>query len=112
MTVGVGDVRRLAALARLRLSGAEVRRLQGELSRILEHVERLDGADGLDGADEGVGPWAESPLEAGGADAQDVPDDAAERPDALELPVQAVAPRWDRGFFVVPPPRGVTPESA
>jgi aspartyl-tRNA(Asn)/glutamyl-tRNA(Gln) amidotransferase subunit C len=40
----------VAKLARLRLSDAEVERMTGELSKILEHVERMDELD-LDGVE-------------------------------------------------------------
>lgn len=38
-------VRKVATLARLKLSDAEVERLAGELSAILEHVEQLNQLD-------------------------------------------------------------------
>lgn len=39
------DVLKLAALSKLRLSEAEVERLRGELSEILDYVEMLDKVD-------------------------------------------------------------------
>jgi aspartyl-tRNA(Asn)/glutamyl-tRNA(Gln) amidotransferase subunit C len=39
------QVLHVAKLARLRLSDAEVERMTGELSTILEHVERMDELD-------------------------------------------------------------------
>jgi aspartyl-tRNA(Asn)/glutamyl-tRNA(Gln) amidotransferase subunit C len=44
------QVLHVAKLARLRLSDAEVERMTGELSTILEHVERMDELD-LDGVE-------------------------------------------------------------
>jgi aspartyl-tRNA(Asn)/glutamyl-tRNA(Gln) amidotransferase subunit C len=44
------QVLHVARLARLRLSDAEVERMTGELSKILEHVERMDALD-LDGVE-------------------------------------------------------------
>jgi len=44
------QVLHVAKLARLRLSDAEVERMTGELSNILEHVERMDELD-LDGVE-------------------------------------------------------------
>jgi len=43
--LSVNDVTKLARLARLRLSVAEVDRFVGELSAILEYVELLNNAD-------------------------------------------------------------------
>jgi aspartyl-tRNA(Asn)/glutamyl-tRNA(Gln) amidotransferase subunit C len=39
------QVLHVARLARLRLTDAEVERMTGELSKILEHVERMDALD-------------------------------------------------------------------
>ena len=44
------QVLHVAKLARLRLSDEEVERMTGELSKILEHVERMDQLD-LDGVE-------------------------------------------------------------
>ncbi len=44
------QVLHVARLARLRLSEAEVERMAGELSKILEHVERISELD-LDGVE-------------------------------------------------------------
>jgi aspartyl-tRNA(Asn)/glutamyl-tRNA(Gln) amidotransferase subunit C len=44
------QVLHVARLARLRLSDDEVERMTGELSHILEHVERMDSLD-LDGVE-------------------------------------------------------------
>lgn len=44
------QVLHVAKLARLRLSDEEVERMTGELSKILEHVERMDRVD-LDGVE-------------------------------------------------------------
>jgi aspartyl-tRNA(Asn)/glutamyl-tRNA(Gln) amidotransferase subunit C len=44
------QVRHVARLARLRLTGDELERMPGELSKILEHVEKMDELD-LDGVE-------------------------------------------------------------
>jgi aspartyl-tRNA(Asn)/glutamyl-tRNA(Gln) amidotransferase subunit C len=45
MALSVEDVRRIAQLARLRLSPEEEERLRGELSAILGYVEQLQALD-------------------------------------------------------------------
>jgi aspartyl-tRNA(Asn)/glutamyl-tRNA(Gln) amidotransferase subunit C len=45
MALTLDEVRRIAALARLRLSADEERVFQGQLSAILEHVAVLEGLD-------------------------------------------------------------------
>jgi aspartyl-tRNA(Asn)/glutamyl-tRNA(Gln) amidotransferase subunit C len=48
MALTLDEVRRIAALARLKLSADEERLFAGQLSAILEHVRDLEGLD-LDG---------------------------------------------------------------
>ncbi len=45
MSLSLDEVRRIAALARLRLSAEEERLFQGQLSAILEHVDELAKLD-------------------------------------------------------------------
>ena len=45
MSVAIDDVRRVAALARLELSAAEEQQLAGELSKILDYMEKLNELD-------------------------------------------------------------------
>ena len=85
------EVRRVAALARLELSGAELEAMVRDLSRILEYVEQLDDAAGADATiDEPALPLRE-----------DLP--------AASLATEAIernAPSMFEGFFVVPPVLG------
>lgn len=48
MALSLDEVRRIASLARLRLSPEEERTFQGQLSAILEHVEQLRELDVAD----------------------------------------------------------------
>lgn len=48
MSVTIDDVRHIAALARLRFSDDEQRRLASELSRILDYVDQLNELDTTD----------------------------------------------------------------
>jgi aspartyl-tRNA(Asn)/glutamyl-tRNA(Gln) amidotransferase subunit C len=92
MAVGNDEVRRIAALARLRLEDEDVDRLTGELNRILEHVRSLDEAD-----TSGAGAPVRLPDEP-------VPfRDPVLGPDELEAGAPGDrAPDWRDGFFVVP----------
>jgi aspartyl-tRNA(Asn)/glutamyl-tRNA(Gln) amidotransferase subunit C len=45
MSVSPDEVRRLARLARLEFSDEEITRLQRELSRVLDYVDKLNEAD-------------------------------------------------------------------
>jgi aspartyl-tRNA(Asn)/glutamyl-tRNA(Gln) amidotransferase subunit C len=88
------QVLHVARLARLRLDDADVERMTGELSGILEHVERISELDL-----EGVEPTShvvllENVLRA------DVPWESLPRDVAL-----ASAPDPDRGAFRVPSPQ-------
>lgn len=100
MAVTKDEVRRIAALARIRLAPQELERLQGELNGILDHVESLLEVDvsGLDveGApDEGSGPTPSPPS-------------GPERTEGALLPdplspgsPRDQAPEWSEGFFLV-----------
>ena len=109
MSVDREEVERIAGLARLELEDDEAARLTSEMNRILDHAERLRGvsaeasgasgiagASGIEGAEEG---------RASGVREEDVTD-----PDALHAEPASFAPDWREGFFVVPPPPGVTAE--
>lgn len=92
MSVSRDEVRRIAALARLRPDEATVERLTGELNRILEHVDALAEAD-VTGIDEPIRlpdapvPFRDPDLEA----------------DPLEEGAPAAqAPDWREGYFAVP----------
>jgi aspartyl-tRNA(Asn)/glutamyl-tRNA(Gln) amidotransferase subunit C len=99
VSVSPAEVRRVAELARLGLTPAEVERLTAELNRVLEHVDAL----------------GEVEVEAGTA-RRDVPDDPDSTPatqpsplrpddpgpDPLAAPPGSMAPAWADGFFTVP----------
>lgn len=115
MSVDRREVERIARLARLSLEDAEAERLALELSRILAHatrlgeltpgspdggqIERRDGSEATAESDgDGSGPSAFAGTR----------DSGAERPERLAAPPQSFAPEMSKGFFVVPPPPGVT----
>jgi aspartyl-tRNA(Asn)/glutamyl-tRNA(Gln) amidotransferase subunit C len=87
------QVLHVAKLARLRLSDAEVERMTGELSTILEHVERMDELD-LDG----VEPTSHV-VELQNVLRDDVPRESLSRERALEGAPDAA----DDGFRVPSP---------
>jgi aspartyl-tRNA(Asn)/glutamyl-tRNA(Gln) amidotransferase subunit C len=92
VSVSRDEVRRIAALARIRLDEATAERLTSELNRILEHVDTLAEAD-VSGIDEPLRlPDAPVPFR-----------DPDLRPDLLEEGAPAAqAPDWREGFFAVP----------
>ena len=127
MSVERAEVERIARLARLALDEAEVERLTGDMNDILEHATTLrelghaarsaeeggatpilDGK-GVDRVDGGPGTLRDAALEAPGPP-RGTRDAAAETPDPLLAPPEAFAPRTTEGFFIVPPPPGVTAE--
>lgn len=91
------EVRRIAALARLRLDDETVERLAADLTGILEHVGRLEEVDVSSVAEahrptEGAAPFRDPELE----------------PDPMEEGEPARgAPAWRDGFFLVPRLPGV-----
>ncbi|HVD55311.1 MAG TPA: Asp-tRNA(Asn)/Glu-tRNA(Gln) amidotransferase subunit GatC [Thermoleophilaceae bacterium] len=87
------QVLHVAKLARLKLSDAEVERMTGELSNILEHVERMDELD-LDG----VEPTSHV-VELQNVLRDDVPRESLPRERALEGAPDAA----DEGFRVPSP---------
>lgn len=91
MAVSRDDVRAVARLARLRLEDEEVERFTEQLNRILEHMESLGELDLDAGEADGVAAETAAPPR---------PDDSA--PDALDRPLQDLAPAWEDGFFTVP----------
>ena len=98
MSVTPDDVRRIAALARVAVRGGDLEGLTADLNRILEHVDALRSV----GADEAsdLTPQIVRPLDGTRADELEVPD-------TLERGPSHFAPRFDDGFFVVPPPPGL-----
>ena len=99
MSVDRAEVERIAALARLRLEEAEVDSLTEEMNQILEHARRLRGLE------TGGEPSVVSPSGSGPAGTRT---EEAEAPDRLYRPLTDFAPRMEGGFFLVPPPPGVT----
>ena len=91
MALDKAAVAHIAALARIRLSDAELDPLLGELSRILTWMEQLNEVD-----TSGVAPMA-SVAAAGLPMREDEVTDGGRREEIL-----ASAPRTARGFFVVP----------
>ncbi|MDP2496387.1 MAG: hypothetical protein Q8W44_00205 [Candidatus Palauibacterales bacterium] len=96
------QVRHVARLARLELSGEEVDRLADELGRVLSRFRELEEAE-VDGAGPGTGeePAGES------ADVEAEGDGSGLRPDEPDADPLArgpgeLAPEWEDGFFLVP----------
>jgi aspartyl-tRNA(Asn)/glutamyl-tRNA(Gln) amidotransferase subunit C len=91
MSVTPDDVRRVAALARLRLAEPEVARFAAELTGILRHVDELRSLN-LDGVEPSViAAAAAAPARA------DLPG-----ADPLHSAPADAAPAWHDGFFTVP----------
>ncbi len=99
MSVDRRDVERISALARLSFDERELDRLTAELNQILGHFEVLRSLADV-GSENGVARGTDPGL------ASTHPSAGGE-PDPLETEIQAIAPRWRDGFFVVPPPPGV-----
>jgi aspartyl-tRNA(Asn)/glutamyl-tRNA(Gln) amidotransferase subunit C len=90
MPVTSADVLHVAALARLRLSAAEVEKLTAQLNDILAHVTEL--------AEAGTGGIEPEPATTWPARLR-----ADDQPaDTLALPPAELAPAWAAGFFTVP----------
>lgn len=81
------DVRRMAELARLRLSDEELERLHGELDTILGHLDALSELGDAEAAE----PAAGTRLR-----------DDEPGADPLQRPPSELAPAWRDGFFTVP----------
>ena len=91
MAVTLDDVRRVAALARLQFSPGDEERLTGELNRILQYMEKLNGLD-----TEGVEP-ATHVVPIANAFRDDTPEEFAYVEDLL-----AQAPDMEERYFKVP----------
>ena len=106
MSVDRDEVDRIARLARLDLEDDEADRLTDDMNRILEYAERLRTA-GLENA-----PSAERPADKPtGISGMEGARGETGEPDALDRGPSAFAPAFADGFFVVPPPPGVTAEA-
>ena len=86
------EVQKVALLARLRLSDAEVESMTRQLGEVLGYVEQLEGLD-----TEGVEPMAHA-IELENVLAEDLPQPSLPRDKAL-----SVAPKTDGETFLVPP---------
>jgi aspartyl-tRNA(Asn)/glutamyl-tRNA(Gln) amidotransferase subunit C len=91
MSLDETAVRRIAKLARIRVSGAEVTTLQSELNAILGYVEQLNEVD-VTGIE---------PLSGGAQMAMRLRDDAVTDGDIAEQ-ILANAPDRSGNFFAVP----------
>lgn len=113
MSVDRDEVARIAALARLELGAEDVRRLTADMNRILEHAAHLGEIDA---------PNTSTGVENGGGRSDDGIssqgfDDGVRGgrvggpgvPDSLTVPIEALGPRVEEGFFVVPPLPGTRP---
>ena len=105
MSVDRKDVERIADLSRLSFNEAEIARLTEEMGRILDHAKTLRGQTELSDA---VETSERDPQEGrNGTRAEE-----AEVADLLCVPIKEVAPRFEEGLFVVPPPPGVHTETS
>lgn len=91
MSLSPEEVRKIAHLARLEVSGEEVETYAGELSSILELVDRMNAIDTSD-----ITPMAH-PQHA----TQRLRPDAVSESDQRER-FQALAPSTERGLYLVP----------
>jgi len=91
MSLDEGDVKRIARLARLEIRAEDAPHYAHDLSAILEFVEQMAAVDTA-----AVAPMAH-PLDA----VQRLRDDAVTEEDAREA-FQAIAPRVERGLYLVP----------
>jgi aspartyl-tRNA(Asn)/glutamyl-tRNA(Gln) amidotransferase subunit C len=91
MSLDDGDVKRIARLARLEISADDVPRYAHDLSAILAFVEQMGAVDTA-----AVAPMAH-PLDA----AQRLRDDVVTEENTREA-FQAIAPRVERGLYLVP----------
>lgn len=98
MSVDREEVLRIASLARLRFEEDQLDRMTRDLNSILTHVDELMELE------------EEAPGTGDGR-----PEGASTRPDEesgqeRDLDPSRVAPAWQDGFFLVPPPPGVHAE--
>ena len=110
MTVGIQEIRRIAALARLRLEEGEAARMARDMTAILDHMAVL-GRAALESPSAPDVPESEDAARPDGKDPDEAgqPAEAAETvPDPLARPLSRLAPDWREGFFVVPRLPGVT----
>lgn len=97
MTISEEDIRRITTLARIEVEPGDRADLAADLGRILEHMEVLAE---LAGGESDLTPQLREALPSMRSAGVDAPDELTMTPDEL-------APRWEEGFFVVPPPPGL-----
>lgn len=86
------DVERVAFLARLGLSGAELDRLQGQLNNILDQYAKLDELD-----TDAIAPTAQT------IELENILRDDVVTPSLPQAAVLRNAPQLEGAFIVVPP---------
>ena len=99
MSIDRRDVDAIADLARLELTDEEADRLTVEMNQILEHAMHLrrSASTDVDGAN-GEASAGITGIRGAGVSG----------PDPLLKPLESFAPHVQGGFFVVPPPPGVS----
>jgi Asp-tRNA(Asn)/Glu-tRNA(Gln) amidotransferase C subunit len=118
VSVERAEVDRIAALARLRLGSSEGEALTADMNRILQHVDRLQGAVALGSEAPADASAEDAATSSGGLDETPtgrllgVREGAADSPDPLTSAIADFAPDLREGFFVVPPPHGVGSSSS
>lgn len=90
MAIDRSELRRIAELARLRLSEPEVERLTRDCGAILEYFETIRDV-GPEGGGQSAGVGRAAPLREDRADC-----------DSLLSPLAELAPAWRDGYFVLP----------
>lgn len=95
MPISKVDVEKIADLARLELTNAEIESFTEQLSSILDHIEKLNELDTTD-----VEPMSHC-LTAGG-DIQDARRDDVMRPSLGQRLAVESAPDTEAGYFKVP----------
>lgn len=91
MSLTHGEVEQIARLAKLSLDQVELEGLRRDLGSILDHMRELEGAELAGVAPTGGAAEHSAPMR---------PDEPGA--DALELPLDELAPRFEQSFFVVP----------
>lgn len=122
MSVDRSQVEAMARLAQLSVDEREADRLAQEMSRILEYADRLRTVRGAEDSVDAGGAGQPSDIVGTHVTGSDVigtdvcgtdvtatgaPPTAS---DPLHRSPDEFAPRFEDGFFVVPPPPGVTPD--
>jgi aspartyl-tRNA(Asn)/glutamyl-tRNA(Gln) amidotransferase subunit C len=95
MSLTLDQVQRIASLARVAVSAAEIEGVLLRLNRVLELIDQLQAAD-----TGGIEPMAHALEEVAGV-VQRRREDAVTEPDAREA-LQAVAPAAGDGLYLVP----------